>query len=291
MGGKLFSAIFDLFVLTFLLLLQAMTEEKYGGRSIFEQSSSEILFEELPPDTKKWAESLPWDQRRHLLLLCHLICVSPPEVQAEFLDNYTADGLVSRKLQDLNTEFRVRENLKYFGIDIDINELTYRNYIKQFYIHSARDARQQPELYFEVVFRLVLSPEEQNNVLNYILGFEVIKMMFLMSWLQHERLYQLQKNQEDFVNLYIKPIQNAHQINGLVVPEVKKIFFAKRDYFVKQPSIKFKKLTELVMATFLTDVVIDLGFSIIRDPNFLVFDRDYIFQPEPEGIFLDGSGS
>ena len=264
-----------------------MTEQKYGGGSIFEHSSSEILFEELPLETKQWAESLPWEQRRHLLLLCHLICVSPPEVQAEFLDNYTADGLVSRKLQDTDTQYRVQKYLEKFAVKTDLNELVLRGYIKQFYIHSAQDLRNQPELYFKVVFRLVISTEEQNNILNYILGFELLKLMFQMSWLQHERLYQIQKNQEEFIKLYIKPIQLAHKINGLIVPESKKDFFSKRDFFVKKPLLNPRKLIALVMATFTTNVVIDLGFSIIRDPNFLVFDYDYIFHPEPEGIFPD----
>ena len=264
-----------------------MTEEKYGGGLIFEQSSSEILFDELPPETKQWAESLPWEQRRHLLLLCHLICVSPPEIQADFLDNYTADGLISRKLKDTHTEYRVKENLKKFTIDTELSESDFRFYIKQFYVHSAQDVRNQSELYFKLVFRLILSQEEQNNVLNYILGFEVLKLMFQMSWLQHERLYQLQKNQEDFIKMYIKPIQIAHQINGIILPEGRMRFFAKRDFFVRKPQIRYKKLIELVMATFTTEVVINLGFSIIRDPKYLVFDYDYIFQPEPEGIFTD----
>jgi hypothetical protein len=264
-----------------------MTKEKYGGGLIFEQSSSEILFEELPPETKQWAESLPWEQRRHLLLLCHLICVSPPDVQAEFLDNYTADGLVSRKLQDTDTQYRVKKYLEKFALNTDLSESVLRGYIKQFYIHSARDVYHQPELYFQLVFRLVFSTEEQNNILNYILGFELLKLMFQMSWLQQERVYQLQKNQEEFIKLYIKPIQAAHQINGIIVPEGRKKFFAKRDFFVKRPLIKYKKLVELVMATFTIDVVIELGFSIIRDPNFLVFDYEYIFQPEPGGIFPD----
>lgn len=264
-----------------------MIEEKNGGGSIFELSSSEILFEELPPETKQWAESLPWDQRRHLLLLCHLICVSPPEIQAEFLDNYTADGLVSRKLQGSDTEYRVKEQLKSFAIKVKLNEALFRRYIKQFYIHSAQDVRHQPELYFKLVFKLVLSTEERNNILNYILGFEVIKLIFQMSWLQHERFYQLQKNQEFFINTYIKPIQNAHTINGIIIPESRREFFAKRDFYVKKPKIKYKRLIALIMATFSTDIVINLGFSIIRDSNFIVFDYEYIFQPEPDGIFLD----
>jgi hypothetical protein len=85
---------------------------------------------------------------------------------------------------------------------------------------------------------------------------------------QHERLYQLQRNQEEFIKLYIKPIQLAHQINGIIIPEHRKEFFSKRDYFVKKPMLSPKKLIQLVMATFTTDIVIDLGFAIIRDPNF-----------------------
>jgi hypothetical protein len=100
-----------------------MSEEKYRGGSIFEQTSSEILFEELPSDTKQWAESLPWEQRRHLLLLCHLICVSSPEIQAEFLDNYTADGLVSRKLQDRDTQYTVKKYLD--NLKLKPNSMTW----------------------------------------------------------------------------------------------------------------------------------------------------------------------
>jgi hypothetical protein len=262
-----------------------MTVQKYRRASSSKERSSESIFEELPPEAKQWAESLPWDQRRHVLLLCHLICVSTPEKQAEFLDTYTADGLISRKFQDRDTQRRVKEYLQWFSIKTELNDLDLRNYIKQFYIHSTHHTTKGPELYLKSIFQLVLSTEEQNNIFNYILGFELLKLLFQMSWLQHERLYQLQKNQEDFIKKYIRPIQIAHKANKIVVPEGKEKFFAKRDFFIKKPNIRQKKLIELVMATFTTDVMIHLGFSIIRDQNFLVFDYEYIFQPEPQGMF------
>jgi len=255
--------------------------------SIFKGKIPESIFEELPLETKEWAESLSWEERRHVLLLSHLLCVAPPEIQAEFLDNYTADGLVSRKLQDRDTEQRVKEYLKEFLIQTDLNELVLRNYIKQFYIHSTQHRDSHPEVYFRSIFRLLLSTEGQNNIFNYILGFELLKLIFQMSWLQHERLYQLQKNPEFFIKNYIKPIQNAHKINGIIVPSDRKVFFERRDFFVRKPEIKQRKLVELVMATFTTDVAINLGFSIIVDPNFLSFDQEYIFQPEPQGMFPD----
>ena len=65
-----------------------MTEQKYRRGFIFEQISSASLVEDLPPEAKKWLESLPWEQRRHVLLLCHLLCISTPEKQASFLDNF-----------------------------------------------------------------------------------------------------------------------------------------------------------------------------------------------------------
>lgn len=243
------------------------------------------IFAKLPPQAKVWFESLPWRQRRYVLSLCHLMRVASTKTQAEFLDDYTADGLVSRKLEDRETKQRVSEHLKEFRIGTELTEAILRSYIRQFYIHSAQDARRQPDLYLESALKLVFSTEERINVFNYVLGFELLKMMFKMSWLQHERLYRLQKNQEDFISLYIKPIQYAHRINGIILPKDESVFFAKRSYFVHKPDISPKKLIELVIATFTTDTVSTFGFSIIRHSNWLTFDYDYVFTPEQEVIF------
>ncbi len=244
------------------------------------------ICEIVPIEVKKWVESLPLNQRRYVLSLCHLMCASSEEAQSEFLNNYVADGLVSKMLQDRVPQQIIRKYLKRFHLDIELNELVLRNYIQQFYIHSAQDLRTQPDLYLESVLRLFRNTEERNNLFNYILGFEIIKMMFQMSWLQHERLYRLQKNQESFIKNYIKPIQYTHRINGIIIPKYEHIFFAKRNYYLTKPTIREKKLIELVMATFTTDTVTNLGFLIIRHLNFLVFDYEYIFNSEPEALFL-----
>jgi hypothetical protein len=240
------------------------------------------VLNKLPAEARTWFESLPWHQRRYLLSLCHLICVAAPEVQAEFLDDYTADGLVSRKLEDRDTRQRVKEHLKQFHIGTTLTEAVLRRYIRQFYVHSAQDARRQPDLYLESALKLVFSTEERNNVFCYVLGFELLKMMFRMSWLEHERLYRLQRNQEEFINTYIKPIQHAHRINGIITPRDESLFFAKRNYFVQKPEISDRKLIELVMATFTTDITSYFGFSIIRHSNAIAFDYDYIFQSEED---------
>ena len=206
----------------------------------------------------------------------------------EFSQPYTAEELVHNMLLDRFFHKIVKKYLKKFSIEQELNDSVLKKYVQQFYIHSTQDLRTKPELSLEPFVRLVNNREESDDYLiyYYILGFEILKMIFQMSWLQHERLYGLQKNQESFIKTYIKPIQHTHRINGIIVPKYEKIFFAKRSYFVKKPQIKEKKLIELVMATFTADTVTNLGFLIVRHLNFLVFDYDYIFGEEPESLFL-----
>lgn len=249
-------------------------------------SAAESILSKLPPEAKQWAESLPWHQRRYVLSLCHLMCAASPEVRAEFLDDYTADGIITKVIADRDTKQQVKEHLKKFKLVSELSETLLRGYIKQFYIHSAQDVRRQPDLYLESALRLVQSTEERNNVFNYILGFELIKMMFRMSWHEHEKLYRLQRNQEEFIQTYIKPIQYAHKINQIIVPKDERLFFARREYYVQKPVIGDRKLIELAMATFTTEITTNFGFSIIRHSDSLVFDYDFIFDIDQEALFL-----
>jgi len=253
--------------------------------SLLQGSKVDKMLDKLPQPAQEWAESLPWNERRYLLSLCHLLCATSPEVQAEFLDEYTADGVISKIWLDPDTQTKVQNYLNTFRLDTELTETILRKYIRLFYIHSAQDVRRQPDKYLESALRLITRFEEKNHVLYYILGFEIIKMMFQMSWMQQERLYRLQSRQDEFFNTYIKPIQHAHRVNGIINPVDEKVFFAKRNYFVKSPQIPEKKVIELIFLTFTTDAVSHLGFSINRNPKYLVFDYDYIFEPDQERIF------
>jgi hypothetical protein len=249
------------------------------------QTEIENVLNKLPPEAKQWAESLPWNQRRYVLSLCHLLCAATPDTQAEFLDEYTANGLIAKLVENREIQQKVKDNLQKFHIQTDLTEALVRNYIRQFYVHSVQDARRKPDLFLESALRIVASTEERNNIFNYILGFELLKMMFKMSWLQHEKLYRLQRNQEEFLTTYIKPIQHAHRINQIIIPRDEKLFFARRDYFVQKPVISDKKLVELAIATFTTEVTTSFGFSIIRHPGSLAFSYQEVFISEQDMIF------
>lgn len=258
---------------------------------ISEEGQPETILEKLPPPARRWAESLPWEERRYVLSLCHLLCASSPERQAEFLDEYSADGLVYRMLQDRDTQKQVQKYLEIFYINTQLDEAVLKKYVRQFFIHSSQDLRELPYLYLEAALRLVINPKEKNSVFNYILGFEVMKMIFSLSWAQQERLSELQKYPANFIRNYIKPIQNAHKKHEIVVPKHERVFFEKHDYFVQVPELTEEKAIDLVMDTFSTTTVSDFGFAIIRHPQSLVFDYDYIFQPEQETIFNQDLGS
>jgi hypothetical protein len=243
------------------------------------------VLQKLPPEAKDWAESLPWHQRRYVLSLCHLLCAATPRVQAEFLDEYTASGLIAKLIDNQELQRKVQDNLAQFQIRTELSESLIRSYIRQFYIHSAQDARRKPDLFLESALRIVASTEERNNIFNYVLGFELIKMLFQMSWAEHERLYRLQRNPEDFIATYIKPIQYTHRLNQIIVPRDEKMFFARRDYFVQKPAIAPKKLVELAIASFTTEITSNFGFSIIRHPQSLVFDYDLVYKFDYEDAF------
>lgn len=245
------------------------------------------MLNQLPADVKQWAEGLPWNERRYVLSLCHLLCAAPPDVQAEFLDNYTADGLIAKILTDIDSQRTIEKYLHHFHIKTELKGRILRQYIRQFYLHSTQDAGSTVNnRYLESALKLVVNPQDQANILNYILGFEVLRMFFLMSWQQHERLYQLQVNQEGFFQKYIKPIQTAHRHQGIINPKNEKVFFAQRDYFVITPKIPEKVLIGLIMETFSLEKVIGLGFGITRNLNYLVFDYHHIFaEEEPTPIF------
>ncbi len=245
--------------------------------STFDFNSTIPILSSLPPEAREWLTTLPWRQRRYVLSLCHLVCATPSAQQAEFLDAYTAEGLLSRIVDDADTQQRVNERLQRFRSETEVDDATVRKYIRQVYVHSVQDARQRPDLYLETALMLMGSAQEHGSVLSYILGFEILKLMFAMSWAQHERLYHLQPNQDEFTREYIRPVQEAHKRHGMVTPKDEKNFFARREYFVREPKIHPQRMVGLIIESFSADKIIELGFSVLRHPNAVHFDYDYIY--------------
>lgn len=246
--------------------------------STFDLENPLPILSSLPDEASEWLTTLPWEQRRYILSLCHLVCATPPEQQAEFLDAYTAEGLLSHIADDADTRRRVNEHLTRFHCKTELNDDTFRHYIRHVYLHSMQDTDQRPELYLETVLMLIGSARKRSSVLCYILGFEILKLLFVMSWSQHERLSSLQVNEDQFIRTFIQPVQQAHKRHNIVVPRGQKEFFARRDYYIQQPDISEQRLVELVIDSFAADDIIEIGFKILRHPNAIHFDYDYVYK-------------
>ena len=116
----------------------------------FEPNKEDSIIERLPQEVKEWAASLPWHQRRYVLSFSYILCASSPEKQAEFLDDYIADGLAIKMLQDIDTINRVNKYLRRFRAKTKINEYVLRNYIRLYYIHATQDVNFQSKQYLEL---------------------------------------------------------------------------------------------------------------------------------------------
>ncbi len=238
------------------------------------------VIEALPPEAQQWLLGLPWVQRRYVLSLCHVMCATPPEEQAQFLDEYTADGVISRIIHDQDTQQRIYHHLRRFRIETTLTEKVLRRYIRLYYLHAAQARQHWDKAYLESAIRLMMDGQEHNRVLTYIVGFELLILLFGMSWQQHERFYTLQPHQEDFFNLYIRPVQRAHRLNGVIVPKDEHRFFARRNYFIRVPQLKPGQTRALIMASFFPKQISQLGAIVMRHQNALQFDYEHIFQQD-----------
>lgn len=241
----------------------------------------------VPSAAQPWLESLPWEQRRFVLSLCRITCVSAASAsRAAVAGSLQADPLYAELLEhllaDQGCRQRVDGHLKRFHIPLTLSEPLLEGYLHQLYAHLAQDSQPPPYLCLEAALHLLTSDEERSSIFHYVLGFELLKLMFQLSWSQHERLYRLQVSQEEFIRAYIKPIQRAHRHNRIIRPKDEGQFFARRDYFVQPPNLTSDRLTNLVMTTFTVASAVNLGLSLICHPSSFQFDHAAVFAAEPE---------
>jgi hypothetical protein len=196
---------------------------------------------------------------------------------------------IDRILHAANLQYSVKFHLSRLQRPTELTPSLIKNYIRQFHLHVLQDSRREADRFLQSALQLFVSQgddrrsivDDRNPILCYLLGFEIIVMLFEMSWQQHERLYYLQHNQEYFFHQYIKPIQIAHRLNDKIVPRDAKRFFAKRTYFIQRPFLRPQQLRAIAIATFPAEIILRLGFEVIRHPRSFVFDNSLIFD-EPE---------
>ncbi len=199
----------------------------------------------------------------------------------------TTTQTIDRILNAAHLNHSVKYHLARLQRPTELTASFIQNYIQQFQFHALQDAhREASSKSLQSALQLFVSQDDEmrstvddcHPILCYLLGFEIITMLFEMSWQQHERLYYLQHNQEHFFHHYIKPVQLAHRLNDKIIPRDAKLFFAKRTYFVQRPHLRPQQLKALALATFPAETILELGFEVIRHPQSFIFDHAAIFE-------------
>lgn len=206
--------------------------------------------------------------------------VEPPQQRDLFTDN-NAPQWVDRILNAAHLHHSVQFHLSRLQRPTELTQTLIKDYIRQFHFHALQDSRREASSFLKSALQLFVSQDDRTPILCYLLGFEVITMLFEMSWQQHERLYYLQHNQEYFFHHYIKPIQIAHRLNDKIIPRDADIFFAKRTYFIQRPALRPQQLKAIAIATFSAETILKLGFEVMRHPRSFIFEASAIFD-EPE---------
>ncbi len=198
----------------------------------------------------------------------------------------TTTTTLDRILNAAHLNHSVQYHLSRLQRPTELTRSLIQNYIRQFQFHALQDSRREGSSSLKSALQLFVSQDDElgsivdqcNPILSYLLGFEIITMLFEMSWQQHERLYYLQHNQEHFFHHYIKPIQLAHRLNDKIIPRDAQHFFAKRAYFIQRPCLRPQQLKALALATFPAETILELGFEVIRHPRSFIFDYSAIFE-------------
>jgi hypothetical protein len=209
----------------------------------------------------------------------HLLTELPQ--QRHLRTDYSNPEAIDRILNAAHHHHSVQFHLSRLQRSTELTSTLIKDYIRQFNFHALQDSRREGTSVLQSALQLFVSQDDRNPILCYLLGFEIITMLFEMSWQQHERLYYLQHNQEYFFHHYIKPIQMAHRLNDKIIPRDADIFFAKRSYFIQRPLLRPQQLKAIAIATFPAETILQLGFEVMRHPRSFIFEASAIFD-EPE---------
>ncbi|MBO0351709.1 hypothetical protein J0895_22035 [Phormidium pseudopriestleyi FRX01] len=198
--------------------------------------------------------------RRYLLNSLTLFACISPEQQHQALNDLIQSELVSlaKKTQNYLHD-RIHTVLKHFGIDETGESKKLVEYYYRYYLLTGTI----PEN---------LTTEYLNHLLNFIIGIEVLKIIFMMSFIEQQRFFEIQGRYAIQVMIfyrYIKPIRDKLMLEKLLYRDVTGSF-----YYTKV-SLSEDKILDYIFEVFQLEKIESLG-ELAKD---LQFDREYIYKP------------
>ncbi len=198
--------------------------------------------------------------RRYLLNSLTLFACISPEQQHQALNDLIQSELLSlaQKTQTYLHD-RIHLALNHFGVDEAGESKRIAEYYYRYYLLTGT----VPEN---------LTAEYLTHLLNFIVGIEVIKIIFKMSFIEQQRFFEIQGRYAVQVMIfyrYIKPARDKLIQEKLVNRDVS------GSYYYTKRGLSEEKILDYIFEVFKLENIENLG-ELAKD---LQFDREYIYKP------------
>jgi hypothetical protein len=207
--------------------------------------------------------------RRFLLNALTLFAAISPEQQHQAINDLIQFEIII--LSDRSREFlrrRVQGLLKRFYLQKNLGENDIREYYYRYYILTGTI----PER---------LTPDYLNFLMKFIVGIELIIMIFCMSFMEQQRFFELQGKYSTQALLfyhYIRPIRDKLVRERVVTRD------PSGNHYYRRPTLDHSEVMDFVFDVFDLDRIVALGEYAEK----LAFERDYIHSG-PDELESDGS--
>ncbi|WP_242031821.1 hypothetical protein [Microcoleus sp. FACHB-672] len=197
--------------------------------------------------------------RRYLLNSMTLFASISPEQQHQILND-----LIQSELMNL-----AEQSKKYLHQNVKV-------VLKRMFIEKPLSEKEIAEYYYKYYTITGVIPEEVTNeylniLVNFILGIEMSKLLFLMSFVEQQRFFELQENYSAQVVLfyrYIKPIRSKLIKEKIVNRDII------GNYYYNRPWVNEHELLDYIFDLFDLDKIIYLG----NCAKVFTFEKEYIYK-------------
>jgi hypothetical protein len=201
--------------------------------------------------------------RRYLLNSLTLFASISPEQQHQILnDLIQSEIMILAGKTQKHIQANVQSILTQLGLERSLNEKEIADCYYRYYLLTGFIPEEVTSNYLKIL-------------INFILGIELARLLFSMSFVEQQRFFELQGNYSTQVVLfyrYIRPIRNKMIKENLISRDV-----AGNHYYTK-PIFKENELMDYVFDLFNLEKILYLGSCSSK----IIFDKDYVYKASLE---------
>ncbi len=202
--------------------------------------------------------------RRYLLNSMTLFASISPEQQHQILNDLIQSELINLAEQSKKyLHERIAAAFNKFCISQNLGEKDLAEYYYKYYVISG-------------VIPDGITSESLNKLGDFILGLELVKLIFLMSFVEQQRFFELQGNYSSQAVLfyrYIRPIRSKLIKEKIVNRDII------GNYYYSKPWLNESELLDYIFEVFNLETLLYLG----QTAKNLTFEKEYIYKSQEPG--------